>query len=255
MEEQMKSASPSQKTGRSLPLFLCALVIAGLLAAPSAFAVEFAAFGGTEIDEHGQGFTYAAFSVTQPIDKVFAVTGRVMPSYLTYKYYSGDRLIKAESPGVAVMGGVRILFNPKVALTLLGGVDVRNTTLHPDDRTADVRGSTTAGLVQGELDAWLTKYLNFFAVANYSGTSDFFYEKAILKHQITNMDLKEPYSFYLGVEQFYGRNRDFRQNGAGPMIQYVYIPLNFAMSISGGYKHDSTFGQGTYVGFQIYKGF
>ncbi len=251
----MKSASPFRKAGRSLPLFLWALVIAGLMAAPLAFAVEFATFGGTEIDEHGQGFTYAAFSVTQPIDEVFAVTGRVMPSYLTYKYYSGDRLIKAESPGVAVLAGVRMRFNPRVALTLLGGADVRNTTLHPDDRSADVRGGTTAGMIQGELDAWLTRYLNFFVVGSYSGTSNFSYEKAILKHQITNMDLKKPYSFYAGVEQFYGRNADFRQDGVGPMIQFVYIPLNFAMSLSGGYKHDSTFGQGTYVGFQIYKGF
>jgi hypothetical protein len=92
-------------------------------------------------------------------------------------------------------------------------------------------------------------------VVNYSGTSNFSYEKAILKHQITNIDLKKPYSFYAGVEQFYGRNADFRQDGVGPMVQFVYIPQNFAMSLSGGYKHDSTFGQGTYVGFQIYKGF
>ncbi len=255
MEEQMKSASPFYTAVRWLPFFLLTLVVAGLLAAPSASAVELATFGGGETDEHGQGFAYATFSVTQPIDKVFAVTGRVMPSYLTYKYYSGDRLIKAESPGVALLGGVRTMLAPKVSLTLLGGIETRNTTLHPDDRSADVRGHTTAGVVQGELDAWLTRYLNFFIVASYSGTSNFSYEKAVLKHQITNLDFSKPYSFFAGVEQFYGRNADFRQDGVGPMVQFVYIPANFSVSLSGGYKHDSTFGQGTYVGFQVYKSF
>ncbi len=156
----MKSASPFQEAGRSLPFFLWVLVITGLLAAPSAFAAEFAAFGGTEIDEHGQGFTYAAFSVTQPVNKVFAVTGRVMPSYLTYKYYSGDRLIKAESPGVAVLGGVRTLLNKGSRCRGSGAAKcaIQTSSRGPE---CDVRGSTDADVIPGELER-AHKYLNFF---------------------------------------------------------------------------------------------
>jgi hypothetical protein len=219
-----------------------------------ALAFEVSTFGGTEIDERGQGFSYAAMEGTRKITNTVAVSARIMPNYLTYKYYAGDTLVKATSPGLYAVAGFKLFLGP-ATLTILGGLETRNTSLSPPDRNADVRGSTNAGLVQTGVDLRVTKstYVNLFG--SYSGTSNFSYEKGGVKQQISNFDSKKPYTFYLGAEQFIGRNADFRQEGVGALVEMAYLPYNLSFGLRGGYKHDSTFGNGSYWGLQVYKGF
>jgi hypothetical protein len=192
--------------------------------------------------------------VTQSINKTVAVAGRVMPNYLTYKYYSGDTQIKAKSPGIFVVAGVK-LFWDKTMFGVYGGVESRDTDLSPDDRTSSVRGHTSAGIIQGEFSAWLTSRTNLTAFGSYSDNSNFSYEKAGIKQQVTNLDYKGPYTFFAGVEQSAGRNKDFRGETYGALIELFYIPQKISVALRGGYKHDSTFGDGAYGGLQLYKGF
>jgi hypothetical protein len=228
--------------------------LACMFVCPSAFAADFSVFGGTEMGGRGQGFSYTAIDATQKINNVISLSARVMPSYLTYKYYSGDTLIKAVSPGVNAVGGVKISWG-RTSLSVLAGAETRDTTLHPDDRYASVRGHSTAGVVQGEFDTWVAKGTNLNVFANYSGTSDFTYEKGRVKQQVSNLDSKKPYTFYAGVEQFLGRNTDFSEQGVGPVVEFIYMPQKLSIAVIGGYKHDSTFGNGMYWGLRVYKGF
>lgn len=232
----------------------CLLFLVYLFVCPLAFAADFSVFGGTEIDGHGQGFSYAAVDATQKINDWLSLSGRVMPSYLTYKYYSGNTLIRADSPGVDVLGGVKLSLGV-TSLALFGGVENRDTNLYPNDPYASVRGHTTAGTVQGELNTWITKGTNLDVFASYSGTSDFTYEKGRIKEQITNLDSKKTYTFYAGIEQFLGRNMDFNEQGVGPVVELIYLPQKLSVALMGGYKHDSTFSNGAYWGLQVYKGF
>jgi hypothetical protein len=221
---------------------------------PSAFSAEISTFGGGEIDTRGQGFSYLGIDLTEPIGKGFSLAARVTPNYLTYKYRSGDRLIRAHSPGVYAVAGVKLSWD-KTTLGLFGGTEYRYTNLTPDVRNADVRGSTFAGLIQGELYYQPFRATDLSLYGSYSGTDGFFYEKAKIKRQITNLDYKKPNNIHIGLEQFYGRNPDFNMIGGGPFLELYHIPWKLSFTLRCGYKHDSNFNNGAYGGIEFFKGF
>jgi len=221
---------------------------------PCSSATEFSLFAGGEIDTRGQGFSYLGIDLTQKIYENISVSGRVTPNYLTYKYRSGDHLIKAVSPGLYTVAGIKLSWG-QTTLGLFGGTEYRHTNLHPDDKNADIRGTTFGGLVQGEFDTWLPSRTNFNLFASYSGTNGFLYERGRIKQQITNLNFKKPNTINVGVEQFYGRNPDFQQVGVGPILEIYNIPNRISLALRSGYKHDSTFGNGFYGGLEFYVGF
>ena len=221
---------------------------------PLSMAAEVSTFAGGEIDGHGQSFSFLGVDLTSRINKTVAVSGRIIPNYLTYTYYSGDKEIKAYSPGIFAVAGIK-LFWDQTMFGVFGGGEFRDTTLHPDDTNSSIRGNTSAGLIQGEFDSWLPSKTNLNAFASYSGTNNFLYEKARIKQQITNLDFKKEYSFLVGLEQFIGRNADFQENGFGLAVELYNIPLKISVALRSGFKHDSTFGNGIYWGLDLYKGF
>ena len=221
---------------------------------PVSFAAEVSTFAGGEFDGREQGFSFLGVDVTQSINKTLSVSGKLMPNYLTYKYYSGNNLIKASSPGLFAVAGIK-LFWGKAMVGFYGGGEFRDTGLTPDDQSASGRGNTSGGLIQGELYAWITSKTNVSVFTSYSGISNYFYEKAGIKYQITNLDYKKPYILYIGVDQFLGRNADFQGEGYGGSVELFNTPLNISVALRGGLKHDSTFGNGVYWGIQFYKGF
>lgn len=234
-------------------VFLLCLFLS-LSPSSSSLAAEVSSFAGGEIDGRSQSFSYFGVDVTERVNKTVAVSGRIMPNYLTYKYYSGNTLVEAKSPGLFALAGFK-LFWDKTMLGVYGGAEFRNTDLSPDDTNASMRGNTTSGLVQGEFDTWLPSRTNIYVFASYSGKSDFLYEKARIKQQITNLDYKRPYTVSVGAEQFIGRNDDFQGEGYGLFIELYNIPTKIAVALRGGFKHDSTFGNGSYWGLDLYKGF
>src|SRR4030065_137350 len=132
---------------------LCACILVTCFCCPSGFAAGFSTFAGGEIDGRGQGFSYIGIDMTQSINKTISFSGRIVPSFLTYKYYSGDRLIKANSPGISPAVGIK-LFRGHTMIGFFGGLEFKNTTLRPDDQSASVRGSNSAGILPGGFELW-----------------------------------------------------------------------------------------------------
>ena len=254
----MKPEISSLRFLREAKMILCCLIWVsislGISFCSLSHAADVSMFAGGEFDDRGQGFSYLGVDVTQSINKTLAFSGRVIPNYLTYEYYSGDDLIKAKSSGLFAVAGIK-LFWDQTMLGFFGGAEFRNTDLSPDDRNSSVRGDTSAGVIQGELDSWLTTRTNVNVFASYSGTSDFLYEKGRIKQQITNLDYKKPYTMFIGAEQFIGRNTDFRGEGYGVVVQLFHVAQKASIAVRGGLKHDSTFGDGVYWGLELYKGF
>ncbi|MGZ3580372.1 MAG: cellulose biosynthesis protein BcsS, partial [Syntrophales bacterium] len=220
-KDEMKSYKPrgGHKSGIRVFTISLAFIIVSFVFCPFSLAADVFTFAGGEIDGHGQSFSYLGVDVTEHLDKTFAVAGRIIPNYLTYKYYSGDNtLIKASSPGVFAVGGMK-LFWDKSMLGIYGGLEFRSTGLDPDDTNNSARGDKTGGVIQGEFDSWLTNRTNLNIFASYGGVSDFLYEKGRLKQQVTNLDYKKSYSWFVGVEQFVGRNSDFDEQGVGLALE------------------------------------
>jgi len=242
------------KVGYAPQIFQGIFLFLTLVCCPIGHAAELSTFAGGEIDDRGQGYSYIGVDVTQNLNKTIAIAGRVVPSYMTYEYYAGDNLIRANSSCLWTIAGIK-LFLDQTMLALLGGAEFRNTTLSPDDEGAKVRGSTVAGLVQGEFDTWFPSRINLNVLASFSGTDHFFHERGRIKKQIANLDFSKSYNLNAGVEQFYGRNEDFEHVGGGLMIELYYIPFKVSLTLRGGYKHGSTFGNGAYGGVELYKAF
>jgi hypothetical protein len=232
----------------------CYLVIFAAFFCPSSHAAEISSFAGADIDDHGQGFSYLGVDVTHKLDRHIGITGKVIPNYLAYKYKSGDQEIKAKAPGLFLVGGAKYFWD-KSMIGLFGGGEFRDTDLSPDDPGSSVRGNTSSALIQGELDSWFSRGTNLYANASYSFKTDFAYEKAKIRQQITNRSFQKPYSLYLGVEQFFGRNPDFQQEGVGVLLEVYHLVHRVSVAVKSGYKHDSSFGNGAYWGLDLYKGF
>lgn len=221
-----------------------------MFSCPLAIAAESSLFSGGDIDTRGQGFAYLGLDVTQKVYENLSISGRVIPNYLTYKFRSGDDTVRANSSGIYTVAGIKLSFS-QTTLGLFGGVEYRNTNLSPDVRSADVRGNTFSGLVQGEFDSWLSGRTNLNIFSSFSGTDSFFYERGRIKRQITNLDFKKENTINIGMEQFYGRNPDFHMVGGGPILEVYHIPKRISFALRSGYKHDSTFGSGLYGGLEL----
>jgi len=233
---------------------LLATIFLTFLFCPLGLAAEASLFAGGEIDTRGQGFSFLGVDLTQKVYKNLSISGRFIPNFLTYRFYSGDELVRATSPGVYGVAGVKLSWG-QTTFGLFGGTEYRYTNLSPDVKHTEPRGNTWAGLVQGEFDTWLPSRTNFNVFASFSGTDSFMYERGKIKQQITNLNFKKPNTINIGVEEFYGRNPDFREIGVGPLLEIYHIPKKVSFAVRCGYKHDSTFGNGAYGGLEFYKGF
>ena len=254
--EFASSSSGYKETGNRIVVVVLTTFIFYLITffSINGFAAEISTFAGGDIDGHGQGFSYLGLDVTQRINKTFGISGRIQPNYLTYKYKSGDQEIKANAPGLFLVGGIKYFWN-KSMIAIFGGGEFRDTDLSPDDLSSSVRGNTASFLLQGELDTWVTSRINLYAMASYSFKNEFVYEKAKLKKQISNLDFKKSQILYFGVEQFFGRNSDFQGEGVGLVLEMFHRIHLFSVAIKSGYKHDTNFGNGIYWGLELYKGF
>jgi len=208
-------------------------------------------FGGGEIDQRGQGFTFVGMDLGKSITKNLVLATRIIPNYLTYKFKSGNTLVRASSPGLYALLGGKLRWG-ETSLGVFGGAELRHTDLSPD-APAKVRGDTTSGMIQGEFDSWLPSRTNLNAFVNYSGTDNFLYQRARIKQQLTNYGFQKPNTFNVGVEQIYGRNPDFHQIMFGLLGEIYNIPHSLGVALHGGYKRDSTFHNGEYIGIEIYK--
>jgi hypothetical protein len=216
--------------------------------------MEAAVFAGGEIDDRAQGFSYLGLEVSEKVYENMSLAGRLMPNFLTYKYRSGGRVIRAISPGLYTLAGVKFAFD-QTAASLFGGIEYRHTRLDPDQRGDDLRGDNVSGLVQGDFDHWFPTRTNVNLFVSYAGTSSFVYERARIRQQLTNFDFKSPNTFNVGVEQIVGRNAEFTQVGGGIVLEMFNIPNWLGLGLRGGYKHDTNFGHGGYGALEFYKRF
>jgi hypothetical protein len=237
--------------GRLGVLALIAIVL-GPVASAEAF--DTSVFGGTDFDNHGQGFAYLGGDVEQKVHPNFSLVGRLMPNFLTYKFRSEGEEVKATSPGgYALLGGKGHW--GQTSAGLLAGVEIRETELDPDVRSANIRGLTAAPVVQADFDTWLPSRTNLNYFGSFSGTDSFIYQKATIKQQLTNLDYSRPNTTNAGLEFIWGRNADFEMYRAGVVLELFRIPSTLSLQLHGGYAHTTTFGSGFYGGVSFYKGF
>src|SRR4030043_870334 len=90
----------------------------------SVFSADPSLFSGGEIDTRGQGFSYLGFDITQKVTQHLSLAGRITPNYLTYKYRDGIQRIRAKSPGVYAVLGMKLSLN-QTTLGLFGGTEYR----------------------------------------------------------------------------------------------------------------------------------
>lgn len=73
------------------------------------------------------------------------------------------------------------------------------------------------------------------------------------KWELNCFDFRKSNIIHLGVEQFYGRNPEFRMYALGATCELYNISNKISFTIRTGLKHDKTFNNGIYGGLSFLK--
>jgi len=228
---------------------------AGALA--EAPAVE--ALGGWEGDSRAQGYGFAGAGVLFPTGARLGVPLRAFGSYLYYDFNSFGATTQVTSPGVTVLAGIRLTAT-RGNFTVLGGGEVRQ-----ERRSVETTGGTTedvrtSGVVlQADGDAALGRHWRGYLFGNYGGASRYFYGRAAMRYQVTNLDWMGPRSFFLGFEGARQGNDESDAIQGGGFAEWNFIAQRVSLVVRGGYKESWSPGedhlQGGYFGIGLYHRF
>jgi hypothetical protein len=210
------------------------VVIILLLLLPSA-AESTGVFGGFDIDNEGQIFSYVG-GVTE--GTVFA---HVLAGYQRYEFKDNGEIREVNSFFVTPAIGLKS--SGPLSVNLSVGPTVRDKEEEEEsgyDRSTEVGGTVQVG---GYL--WRRDH-TFDALASFSTLDAFFWGRMRGTKRIAN-------NLYGGGEIFWMGNDDFEGWGAGPVMVLQMKKLSLGLKM--GYKNTSTFDDGFYVGCELYTSF
>jgi cellulose biosynthesis protein BcsS len=240
----------------------CLLVALAASPAPTELRADTTALeglAGWEGDSHGQGYGFAGFGWLVPAGPRLVVPLRALGSYLYYDFESSGITTKVRSPGVTLMSGIRFP-GARGSLTLLGGGEERREHRTEDGAAGTSEVKTTSGVVlQADADHALGRSWRGFLFANYGGATRYLYGRTAIRRQMTNLEWKDPTSFFLGLEAIGQGNDESQAVQGGGFAEWTLVPRHLSLAVRGGYKDNWSPGEshhrGGYLGLSLYRRF
>lgn len=242
--------------GIRLPLLT--LLLLSLL--PSgARALELEGVAGWEGDTRDQGYAFATLGTAWGIKENKAFITRISGNYLYYNYHSDLSETDVTSPGVTLMGGLRLTPGNKTIL-LLGGGEVRwnkeeektTTGIQTVERETDF-----SGVLQTMLDTPLAIKTRLNLLVNYDGVNQYTYGRLGLKREVYVKRGDSGYNLSLGLEGVGQGNDDIVSTQAGTFMEFYSFPLRLSLLLRGGYKksyfEDAPNRGSGYIGVSLYN--
>jgi len=234
-----------------------ALLLAGAAAGlPVAHAAPVELIGGWEGDSRAQGYGFVALGTTVPMTARAALAVRVTGSHLTYAYDSTGTELRVRSPGLSLLAGPR-LAGPRGSFTLLAGAEGRRERreVAGTERESDVGGA----VVQADGDVAVGRRGRLFALANWSGASDYLYGRAAARRQLNDLTWSGPAVWFAGVEGVLQGNADSDAWQVGGFVECALTRLRASLAVHAGARssgspgatrhHDGYLGLGLYHRF------
>jgi len=234
-----------------------ALLLAGVASGlPAAHATPVELIGGWEGDRRAQGYGFVALGTTLPMAPRMALVVRVTGSHLTYAYDSTGAEIHVRSPGLSLLAGPR-LTGPRGSLTVLAGGEGRRERRERAglERESDVGGA----VVQADGDIAVGRRGRLFALANWSGASDYLYGRAAARRQLNDLSWSGPAVWFAGVEGVLQGNDESDAWQFGGFIECALTRLRASLAAHAGTRSSGSPG-GTrrhdgYLGLGLYHRF
>jgi Cellulose biosynthesis protein BcsS len=214
-------------------------------------------YSGWESNFDGQGYALIGAALEERLSEMLALRAQASGSYLYYKFNTAGEELKARAPGADFLIGPRLYLEKDMHVSLLMGVNYRNTSLRPSSLSslANVHGADTGFTVLSDFDYWMKTHTNIGAMITYSTAPEYTWGRIRLKQQAYNLDYSGPINFNVGAEGTGGGNRDYTQYEGGGLFEIYYIPAKTSLLLHGGYEHDTTHGDGGYGGIEVSKRF
>lgn len=206
---------------------------------------------GWEADSNHQGFAFHGAIGDYALKNKWSLTGFLIGSYLYYRYPIPGADVKAESPGVHYLGGLKYNWsNETYASALIGGVS--RDTEFKGGRIEQIRGETgVSGMAEGNVK--LPEHLFFNALGTLNFEDDYVWSRFTLKRQVGNFNYAKPWVFHAGAVGTFQGNTVYEAQQGGALIEAYYIPFKVSISLQGGYKWDSSWQKGHYGSINFSK--
>jgi hypothetical protein len=253
---RMLSERPS---GSAVLLAMVAMIAVATLVPPRCPASPVDGIAGWEGDGFDQGYGFAMAGVSFRHDRTISFPFHVSGSYLYYNYDEAGEVIRVSGPGGAALFGIRST-RPWGTLAAQAGGEIRWEKRQREpagDAGASVARGGIVAQIEGEL-VW-SRRLRPFLFANYSASARYFYGRAGLRWQISNIDWSGPLTWSLGLEGVGQGNADTDAVQGGVTVECSLARSRIALSVRGGYKNsaspDGGRRHGGYVGVGLYRRF
>jgi hypothetical protein len=216
-------------------------------------AVEIVPFSGFESDSHDQGFAMLGVGVDQRVAKNLSLSFLGMANYLYYRYRAGGQTVRAEAPGGEYLGGFKVDWRGNNYLSALGGGQRRETHYYGGNAPQTRGGS--GGTAQVELNLQPLKWTTLNSIGVYVDKDAYKWSRFTLKNQLNNFDYARPWTFNGGIVGTFQGNHDYRARQGGLLAEVYHIPWMLSVAVHGGYKWDTSWGDGAYGALLIAKKF
>lgn len=243
---------------RSLGMLAVLAALAVLLAGSSpAAAGSVEGLAGWEGDGSRQGYGFVGVGALTPMGTRFTLVTRLSASYLYYNFESSGTSTSVTSPGLTGMMGMRVLLT-RGSLAGLGGYETR-WEHRRSDAGSDESRMIGGGVLQADADLGLGRRWRGFLFANYAGAAQYFFSRMAVRWQATNLEWKEPVSFFIGIEGVRQGNDESAAAQGGPFLEWSFVPQRLSAALRGGYKDswspDGPHRRGAYAGVSVYHRF
>lgn len=195
-------------------------------------AVSSGVYGGFDIDNEGQIFSYLGGMTGG------AIFANVIAGYNRYEFKDNGMIREARS--LFVTPAIGIKREGPLTLTLTAGPTIREKEEEKEsgnDLTTEVGATFQAGAFYWGNNRTMD------CLASISTLDTFFWSRIRGKQSIAH-------NLYGGVELFWMGNDDFESWGLGPLLEMRMKKVSLGLKT--GYKNTSTFHDGFYVGIEFF---
>lgn len=223
----------------------------------SNFSENYAAemYAGWSIDSEGQGYSYIGVGFDRIISKRWALTAKIFGNYNYYEYDSDLDIVEAKAPGLKVLIGTKH-FKRGEYFILTGGLDYRNTSLSPDDKNSQLKGSKTGVIFETLYSKDLSGNFVLDLIASFSSIGDSLWGRGRFKYMLPSFSGDEvKRKVFIGIEGIGEGNSDYSAYRIGPIIELQNVKKKFSVLLDGGYKHTNSISSSGYFGIEFYHRF
>ena len=224
-------------------------------------AVPGVAQAGTELIAGWEGSESRGYAFVSPVfnfrsDGEWSWVARGSVSHLHYDFTEAGDSIRVRSPGQAVGVGLRYA-GPRLSATFGPGYEIRQTTRRSS--SGETKETERGATVQAELFYQATPRTNLSFLAAYGDANEYFWTRAGLKRQLTNLDYSGNTALHLGIELTSQGNDDGDANQIGGVFEVAFPKSRASLQFRVGYSRisnpDSSEQSDPYFGLGFYRGF